>query len=440
MSLVTKEEMNAQKGSGMWRFFLYSAIGVICFFVPVTLFDSNSILLDHFVTLVTNVFGEPIKYYTLLIIMIGAVYPFITKEWDRSLVDIVITLFKVLGVGVGVMIVFEIGPAFVLREDIGPFLYNSLAINLSILIPVGGAVLGLLVGYGLLVFIGVIMEPVMRPVFKTPGRSAIDAVASFVGSYSIGLLITNRVYKDGLYSRKEAMIIATGFSTVSATFMIVIGRTLGLMDHWNLFFWTTLIVTFTVTALSVRIPPLRNEADYYYNGEDHSEKEDFEGNRFRYAWYKAKQQSFESEPLIKNIMKNLSDAFKMTMTVVPTILSIGLLGLFIVEYTEIIYWISFIFYPILYIFPLQDAPLLAEAVTVSIIEMFLPSLLVVEAGIEIRFITAVISVSCIIFFSALVPCILATDINMKIWKMVAVWFVRAVLSLLIIIPITLLIF
>src|SRR5699024_3570000 len=187
-------EMNAQESSGMWRFYLYSAIGVICFFVPVTLFDSNSILLDHFVTLVTNVFGEPIKYYTLLVIMMGAVYTFITKEWNKSLVDIVITLFKVLGVGVGVMIVFEIGPAFVLREDIGPFLYNSLAINLSILIPVGGAVLGLLVGYGLLVFIGVVMEPVMRPIFTTPGRSAIDAVASFVGSYSIGLLITNRVY------------------------------------------------------------------------------------------------------------------------------------------------------------------------------------------------------------------------------------------------------
>lgn len=440
MPLVTKEDMKAQKGEGMWRFFLYSAIGVICFFVPVTLFDSNSILLDHFVTFVTNVAGESIKYYTLLVIILGAVYPFITKEWKKGFVAMAITLFKVLGVGVGFMIVFEFGPAFVLREDIGPFLYNSLAINLSILIPAGGAVLGLLVGYGLLVFIGVVMEPVMRPLFKTPGRSAIDAVASFVGSYSIGLLITNRVYKDGLYSRKEAMIIATGFSTVSATFMIVIGRTLGLMDHWNLFFWTTLIVTFAVTALSVRIPPLRNEADYYYNGEDHSVKEDFEGSRFKYAWYKAKQQSFESETLVKNIIRNLSDAFKMMMTVVPTILSIGLLGLFIVEYTEIIYWVSFIFYPILYIFPLPDAPLLAEAVTVSIIEMFLPSLLVVDADIEIRFITAVISVSCIIFFSALVPCILATDINMKIWKMVAVWFVRAVLSLIIIIPITLLIF
>lgn len=438
--MITEKQMREQKGKGMWRFFLYSLIGVILFFIPVTLFESNSILLDHFVTLVRNIFGDSIKYYTLLVIILGAIFPFFSKEWKKSSIDIVITIFKILGVVVGFMVVFQVGPAFVLRDDIGPFLFNSLAVNLSILIPVGGAVLGLLVGYGLLVFIGVIMEPIMRPIFKTPGRSAVDAVAPFVGSYSIGLLITNRVYKDGMYSRKEAMIIATGFSTVSATFMIVIGRTLDLMEYWNLFFWTTLIVTFTVTALSVRLPPLRTEEDYYYDGEDKSGKEDFEGSRFKYAWYKAKQQSFEGEPLISNITRNLRDAFKMTMTVVPTILSIGLLGLIIVEFTDLIYWISFIFYPVLFLFPLENMPLLAEAVTISIIEMFLPSLLVVDAAIEIRFITAVISVSCIIFFSALVPCILATDINMKIWKMVAIWFIRAILSLLIVIPITLLIF
>ena len=76
----------------------------------------------------------------------------------------------------------------------------------------------------------------MKPLFKTPGKSAIDAVASFVGSYSIGLLITNRVYNSGHYSAKEAAIIATGFSTVSATFMVIVAKTLNLMDIWNLFF------------------------------------------------------------------------------------------------------------------------------------------------------------------------------------------------------------
>lgn len=46
-------------------------------------------------------------------------------------------------------------------------------------------------------FVGIFMKPVMQPIWKTPGRSAIDAVASFVGSYSVALLITNRVYKEG---------------------------------------------------------------------------------------------------------------------------------------------------------------------------------------------------------------------------------------------------
>ena len=102
-----------------------------------------------------------------------------------------------------------------------PFLFDKLVIPLSVVIPLGGAFIIFLVGFGLLEFMGVLMENVMRPIFKTPGKSSIDAVASFVGSYSIGLLITNKVYTDGKYSLKEAAIIATGFSTVSATFMTV---------------------------------------------------------------------------------------------------------------------------------------------------------------------------------------------------------------------------
>lgn len=120
--------------------------------------------------------------------------------------------------------------------------------------PIGAVFLALLVGYGLMEFIGVLVQPIMRPIFKTPGRSAVDAVASFVGSYSLRLLITNRVYKGGRYTGREAAIIGVGFSTVSATFMVVVANTLDLMQHWNLFFWSTLVITFAVTAITVHVP------------------------------------------------------------------------------------------------------------------------------------------------------------------------------------------
>lgn len=432
--------MRQEKGFKLWRFFVYSGIGVLLFFVPVSMFDTNSILLDHFVTMIRTSFGEYIEYYTLGIIIIGSVLPFITKEWNKSAFNIMFTLFKVLGLIIGIMVVFKIGPKFIQDDNMGPFLYDSLAINLSLLIPIGGAALGLIIGYGLLVFIGVILEPVMRPLFKTPGRSAVDTVASLVGSYSVGLLITDRTYKEGIYNKKEGLIIATGFSTVAVTLMVVVARTLDLMDHWVLFFVITLAVTFLVTALTAYLPPIRHENESYFNDKNNNIEEEYEGSLLEYAWYKAKQQSHTSRPLLQDIWANFIEAMKMTASVVPSVLSIGLIGLIVAEYTDIITWFSYIYYPLLYLFPLENVPLLAEAVTISIVEMFLPALLVAEADITTRFIAGVCSISAIVFLSGLVPAVLSTSLNIKVWKLIAVWFIRTVLSLIIVIPIALIIF
>nr|WP_236757881.1 nucleoside recognition domain-containing protein [Aeromonas cavernicola] len=105
-----------------------------------------------------------------------------------------------------------------------------------------------MLGFGLLEFIGILMQPIMRPLWRTPGHSAIDAVASFVGSYSVGLIITNRVFLSGKYTVREAVIAATGFSTVSAAFMIIVAKTLNLMTFWNFYFWSTLVITFAITS------------------------------------------------------------------------------------------------------------------------------------------------------------------------------------------------
>jgi hypothetical protein len=40
---------------------------------------------------------------------------------------------------------------------------------------------------------------------------------------------------------QTAFTIATGFSAVSAAFMIIVARPLNLMEHWNFYFWSTLV-------------------------------------------------------------------------------------------------------------------------------------------------------------------------------------------------------
>ncbi|WHY64036.1 YjiH family protein [Cytobacillus firmus] len=415
------------------KFFLFSAIGIFMFFIPVTVNGKSSIMLDHIVTAIQTYLPAAVTYYALLVILLGAIYPFYTKTWNKNKVNTVFSFFKVIGFFTAIMIVFGFGPAWLFDPSMGPFLFEKLVVSVGLLVPIGSVFLALLVGYGLLEFFGVIMQPIMKPIWKTPGKSAIDAVASFVGSYSIGLLITNRVFKEGKYSIKEAAIIATGFSTVSATFMIVVAKTLGLMDIWNTYFWTTFAVTFIVTAITVRIWPLKSMSEEYYNNQD-PPVETFTGNRLHAAWKEAMDTAAESPALLKNIKDNLKDGFVMTMSILPSIMSVGLLGLILAEFTPVFDWLGYIFYPFTALVQLPDPLLAAKASAVGIAEMFLPALLAAEAALVTKFVIGVVSVSAIIFFSALVPCILSTEIPLSIPQLLVIWAERTILTILITAP------
>ncbi|KML46387.1 YjiH family protein [Cytobacillus firmus] len=415
------------------KFFLFSTIGIFMFFIPVTVNGKSSIMLDHIVTAIQTYLPAAVTYYALLVILLGAIYPFYTKTWNKNKVNTVFSIFKVIGFFTAIMIVFGFGPAWLFDPSMGPFLFEKLVVSVGLLVPIGSVFLALLVGYGLLEFFGVIMQPIMKPIWKTPGKSAIDAVASFVGSYSIGLLITNRVFKEGKYSIKEAAIIATGFSTVSATFMIVVAKTLGLMDIWNTYFWTTFAVTFLVTAITVRIWPLKSMSEEYYNNQD-PPVETFTGNRLQAAWKEAMDTAAESPALWKNIKDNLKDGFVMTMSILPSIMSVGLLGLILAEFTPVFDWLGYIFYPFTALVQLPDPLLAAKASAVGIAEMFLPALLASEAALVTKFVIGVVSVSAIIFFSALVPCILSTEIPITIPQLLVIWAERTILTILITAP------
>jgi len=264
--------------------------------------------------------------------------------------------------------------------------------------------------------------------WKTPGRSAIDAVASFVGSYSLALLITNRVYLEGKYTKKEAVIIATGFSTVSATFMIIVAKTLGLMEHWNIYFWSTLIITFIVTAISVRIYPISKKSDDYVteNGEPEVK---VTKDRFSVAWNEAMKVSHNSGSIMQNVWSNLRDGINMVSNILPTIMSIGLLGLLLATYTPVFDVIGYIFYPFTALMQLPEAMLTAKALAVGIAEMFLPAGIIANAPILSKYVVGVCSVSSILFFSASIPCILSTEIPVSVKELVIIWVERTILSI-----------
>lgn len=434
------EETVDTTGAPMWKFFVLSAIGIFMFFIPITIGERSTIPLDHIVSWLRDNVPDVLPYYALALIAGGAAYPFVTGSWRRDTTQMVFAFARIVGLVVGVMLVFGIGPDWLFADSMGPFLLNALVIPVGLLVPIGAVFLAMLVGYGLMEFIGVVVRPFMKPVFRTPGRSAIDAVASFVGSYSLGLLITNRVYLEGKYNRREAMIIATGFSTVSATFMIVVANALDLMGHWTVYFWSTLLITFLVTAVTVRIWPLAREPDDYAPGVTPRPEQDPEGSRFAAAWQQARQTVAKDPGVGRTILANFRDGVLMAMAILPSILSIGLLGLVLAEFTPLFDWLGYLFYPITWALQIPEPLLVAKAAALGVSEMFLPAALVTESALAVKFVVAVVSVSQVIFFSAMVPSLVGTQIPVSIPRLLVTWFIRVALSLVLAIPLALLLF
>ncbi|ELI6432550.1 YjiH family protein [bacterium 19CA06SA08-2] len=406
------------------KLLLASLFGIAIFFIPFELAGRSTIMVDHLAGFL--IAQRPLAVgLILLLIGYGAITPLLDGRWRARPIDRLLSLFKLIGLVLALMYVANLGPAWLMTPDRLPFLFDKLAMSVGLIVPIGAMALTFLLGFGLLELIGVLMQPVMRPLWRTPGHSAIDAVASFVGSYSVGLLITNRVFLAGKYTVREAVIIATGFSTVSAAFMIIVAKTLNLMEHWNFYFWSTLVITFVITAILARVPPISNMAHHVETDEPLPAGK----NRWQAALASGLTQSGMAQPVLRQLQNNLKDGLLMAAAVVPTILSVGLLGLLLAQHTPLFDLLGWLLWPLTWLLELGEPLETARALSAGLAEMFLPAILLKDADLLVRYVTAVVSVSSVLFFSASIPCILATRIPVSVGQLVVIWLLRTLLGI-----------
>lgn len=430
MTDMTEGRAGGSRVPAALKLIVFSAIGVFLFFVPVTLGGRSTILLDHAASAIAANLRPAAIVFVCLLIAYGALSPFVRGTWRKNTTETIFSILRVLGLVLAGMYLANVGPAALFEPDMLPFLFDKLVLSVGLIVPLGALALAFLIGFGLLEFTGVLVKPVMRPIWRTPGWSAIDAVASFVGSYSLALLITDKVFKEGKYTVREAAIIATGFSTVSATFMIIVARTLGLMESWNLYFWGTLAVTFIVTAITARLWPIA--------GMEHPADRDQilpEGrSRLATAFDAGIDQAQIAPSLPVMLRDSLLDGLRMAALILPSIMAVGLLGLLAAKYTPIFDVLGLALYPFTWIVQLSDPLPAASALAAGLAEMFLPAILLAETDVTLRFVAAVVSVSQVLFLSASIPCVLATSIPIGLGRLLVIWYIRTALSILLAAP------
>lgn len=325
---------------------------------------------------------------------------------------------------------FKAGLPMIYHDDTGSLVFFNLLPILFTIFLLAGFLLPLLLNFGLLEFAGVLLVKVMKPIFGLPGRSAIDAIASWLGDGTIGVLLTSRQYEDGFYTEREACVIGTSFSLVSITFCLVVINTVGLSHMFLPFYFTVCITCFLLAVVVPKIPPLSRKKDRYYNGKDKQEPEAVVEQGIRVAYKKALKK-VEGKNVISSILKDgVDNVLNMWICVIPIVMFMGTFALVLERYTPIFKWLGLLFLPLVTLLGIPEAQAVSQTLFAGFADMLLPSVMIASAASEMtRFIVAAVSVCQLIYLSEVGALLLASKIPLKFSELVLIFIERTILAL-----------
>ena len=425
------------RGRAILRFIASAVMGLSFFMLPIRSGDRVTVPFDVAVGWLTQHARTVVAVYCLTLILVGAVGSCAAKlsrsrlAWSRPYVTSnPLILLRVVGVPLALMYLFGIGPHLLLQQGVGDLMWDTLALSVAVIIPIGAALLVLLVHYGFIEFVGTIMRPVMRPLFRLPGRAALDSLTSWVGSYSVGLYLTRRLMQEGYYNRREAYIIATCFSTVSIGFVAVVAQTLDLLHLFPVIFVCYFAAIYLLTAVLARLWPVtRVSTDYVAASKPEPAARVGSKSLWRLGWARAIRQASMAGSFGTTVRGGFVDGMILASTILGSILTVGTGALLLARETPLFAWLGKPLVPLLAGACLPDAALIAPAVLVGITEMYIPALLVQDAAAPARFFIAVLSISQLVFFSSVGPMIIDMfrDIPVRGRELVALFLIRTAL-------------
>jgi len=342
------------------------------------------------------------------------------------------TVTRVAAAIFAVMVLFRLGPEAVHGANTGQLLLGDLLHVLFAVFLFAGLFLPLLMNYGLLELFGTLMTKIMRPLFKLPGRSSIDSLASWIGDGTIGVLLTSKQYEEGYYTKREAAVIGTTFSVVSITFTLVVVSEVGLGHMFVPFYLTVIFAGFIAALIMPRIPPLSRKADTYISESAGGIDEDIpEGdNVFTYGYRKALDRAGKETSVFKFFKEGGQNILDMWMGVAPIVMAFGLIALIIAEFTPLFGWLGMPFIPLLELMQVPYAEAASETVLIGFADMFLPAVIGASIEAEItRFIIAAVSVTQLIYMSEVGGLLLGSKVPVSLIELFVIFLLRTIITL-----------
>jgi nucleoside recognition membrane protein YjiH len=425
------------------RFLLPSLIGALFFLLPVRIDGVWTILLGVISDGVKAWIGDAMGGLLLavltlssLITVAGKLLPALGRVIDQQpLLQVFVVppfwaVLRVAGTIVAWMIVFHLGPEFIWSELTGGVALLSLAATIITIFLCASFLLPMLTDYGLMEFVGTLLQRVFRRLFTLPGRAAVDALASWLSSAPVGVLITISQYEQGNYSRREAVVIATNFSVTSLPFCLFVITFIGLEQLFFPVYGTVVAIGVVCAVVLPRVPPLCGLRELRA-GETGTARIDVDPHRspLPAAVHAARMRAADGPGPRGYVLSALRNVLDTWMGLLPLVVLIGTLGLAIAEFTTIIQTLATPLAPILAWLGLPEASAAAPTFIVGFLDMFLPA--AIGQGIEAeftRYVIAAVSLTQLIYLSEVGTLLLRSALRVSLGTLLAIFCLRTLIG------------
>ena len=434
------------KGSGL-KFFGCSLFGMLMFLFPMGGGEGFNTPLSVLTDMLDKWIGANVPWLLVCLVVTAAVlalaglwvkpaaegrYNWLTELACVSKIYLVTRLAAAV-IALGVF--FGAGPEWVIGDDVGGSMMGlgqtliALAVTLSFILP-------FLTDSGIMEFVGILLKPLVRPLFHVPGRASVDLIASWLSSSNTAVLITAGQYQGGFYSRREAACIMTNFSLVSIPFCLVVAETLKVSDRFLLLYASVTAIGLLLAVIGVRLFPLAAVPNDYRGEKRLAEEVPPEATLLRWA-FRAALERAEKFSFQKAFCQASAMALGIVFDLIPVVIAWGTIGSILVNETSIFHWLAYPMGLYLQLLGVEGAFQIAPATLVGFIDMFIPALITsMELPYATRFVGAALSLVQIIYLTEVGSIIVKSDVGLDMKRLFLIFIERTLISLPLIVLVT----
>ena len=423
------------------KFAIPSLLGAALFLIPMKINGEFVLGVSILCDIIQGWMNPFVDMLALILLGTSAIVPILAKIFKpgiimnhktmRSLFDVSSVIIAVRAVGFAYLVcyLFKVGPEFIWSDTTGGEAYNIVSTILTLMVGTS-LLISLLTDFGIMDYAGILVRRFMRPLFTLPGRASLDCIASWVGSSLTGALLTSTQYKDGYYTKREACVIMTCFSTAAFSFIFILTRVCGLEAYFLPSVLTIYAAVIPCAILLPRVYPLSKQKDEYSKEQPEIREEIPQGmSKSRWALQCAVEKADEMT-VKKFLVKGVQTIASVWFDVLPMVMFVAATGMIINEYTPVFKILTIPFVPLLNLMGFAEAEVAAPMLLTGFLDQFLP---VAMAGtitaIDTRFFVFCMAIAQIIYLSEIGVMMIRSKLDFNLGKIFLVFLERTLLSM-----------